>query len=589
MGANKTLEKNEEKNDEKNIEKNEKKEKLNEESKEKADETKQKNDVKEKVEINHEINVKEKAEAKHEKKKSKKLNVIISVIIIIILIIIGSITIFSIININNKNIINGVKIDEINVSDKSIEDARKEINDYVSKKLNEDITMFYNEYELTIKPEQAGAIFYIDESIENAYAIGRNGNFLSNDLEIIDARLNGKNIELKLEIDNQILEKLIIEINENIEGTVKQPNYYIEGNELIIDSGKEGNTVDNNALKELIYSKIKEQDGDSKKIEIPVKNTKPEKIDIDKIYNEIHKEPQDAYISKEPFEFHPHVEGVDFAISIDEAKKMLEEEKEQYKIPLKIIKPKITNNSLGDEAFPDKLSSFSTKFSTANTNRAENIRISVNKINNVILMPGEEFSYNNILGPRTPEAGYKLGAAYIGGKVVSDYGGGVCQTSSTLYNAVLLSNLEITSRTSHYFATDYVAVGRDATVYWPTLDFKFKNNRNYPIKIKAVVNGGTILVDILGLKEETDYEVEIQSYVTSYIPIKVEYEDDNSLAEGKEIVKQAGSSGIRSETYKILKKDGNIISKTLVSRDVYSGKSKIIRRGTKKVEPENAQ
>lgn len=544
------------------------------------------NQVLEKDEPKEEVKLDEKIEKKITVKNKKKIIVICTIIFSLLLIIAGTL-IFSIININNKNIINGVKIENIDVSDKTLEEAKMEINNYINERINEDIILFYNQYEISIKPEQVGVIFCLDEAINEAYKIGKNGNFLVNDFEVINAKFNEKNIDLKIEIDEQIYEKMLIDINTNIEGAVKQSNYYIEGNELIINSGKEGKIVNSTELKNIIYNKMKNKTPNTEKILIPVNDVKPDKIDIDKIYSEIYKEPQDAYVSKDPFEIHTHVEGIDFDISIDEVKKLLQEEKEQYKIPLKNIKPSITNDNLGDEAFPDELSSFSTNFSTADTNRTTNIKISVNKINGIVLMPGEEFSFNKILGPRTPQAGYKLGAAYIGGKVVSDYGGGVCQTSSTLYNAVILSNLEVTSRANHYFAPNYVPVGRDATVYWSSLDFNFKNNRNYPIKIKAVVNGGTIKVDIFGKKEDTDCEVEIQSYVTSYIPIKVEYENDASLLEGTEVVKQAGSNGIRSETYKILKKDGNVVSKTLISRDVYSGKSKIIRIGTKKVINEN--
>lgn len=579
------------------IEKEEKKELLIEKEKQQNDtneilaEKNNKEVIKENPQV-REIIKKEEKECKtkkERKKKNKKSILIITILALILIVLILIITIFSIYNINNSNIIYGIEIEDIDISNKSVEDAKKQIEVYINKKLNEDITLFCDEYEITIKPEHAGIVYYLDETIQEAYAIGRQSNFLVNDFEIIKTIINGKNINLKLEIDNAIFEKFLLEINQNLKGSVEQPNYYIENNELIINAGKEGNIVDKEKLKERIYNKVKNQSNENSKIEIPTMKSEPENIDIDKIYSEIHKEPQDAYVTKEPFEIHSHVEGIDFNITVEEAKKMLEEPKEQYKIPLKIIKPNITNDSLGDEAFPDRLSTYSTKFSTANVNRSTNIRISVNKINGVVLMPGEEFSYNNTIGPTTPQAGYKPGAAYIGGKVVTDYGGGVCQTSSTLYNAALLSNLEITSRTSHYFASDYVPIGRDATVYSPSLDFKFKNNRDYPIKIKAFVDGGTLQVDIFGVKQESDCEVEIESYVTGYIPAKVEYENDSSLSEGTEVVKEYGSSGSRSETYKILKKDGNIISRTLVSRDVYSGHSKVIRRGTQKIVQENGE
>lgn len=100
-------------------------------------------------------------------------------------------------------------------------------------------------------------------------------------------------------------------------------------------------------------------------------------------------------------------------------------------------------------------------------------------------MPGETFSYNQTVGERTIAAGYKEAGAYAGGKVVQDVGGGICQTSSTLYNAALLANLEIVDRSNHQFLTSYVDASRDATVAWGSIDFQFKNTRTYPIKIEA--------------------------------------------------------------------------------------------------------
>ena len=124
-------------------------------------------------------------------------------------------------------------------------------------------------------------------------------------------------------------------------------------------------------------------------------------------------------------------------------------------------------------------------------------------------MPGEVFSYNSIVGERTIAAGYKNAAIYENGQVVDGLGGGICQVSSTLYNAVLYANLEVVERTNHMFLTTYVSGGRDATVAYGSLDFKFKNNRDYPVRIASSVQGGYCTVQIYGLKKEDDYQVEI--------------------------------------------------------------------------------
>lgn len=516
--------------------------------------------------------------------KKKNINIGVCILICIFAIIFIVFLWISVKNNLNKNIINGIKVDNVDLSNMSLEDGRNKLNNYINTRLNNNIKFNYEEYNVEVNPLDIGITYNVEEAINEAYNVGRNENIFFNNFNVIKTNIKGKKIDLKTIVNEEKFNSFIKEINGNLSNGVQQPSYYIEKNDLIITAGKEGISVNEEEFKKIILEKINSEVNNEEKVVIPVKIIKPNDIDIDNIYKEVHKEAQNAYITKDPFEIHPHVDGVEFAISIDEVKTMLQEKQEKYTIPLKITKPKVTTDSLGDEAFPNRLATYSTKYSTADVNRTTNIKISVNKINGVVLLPGEEFSYNKVLGPRTPQAGYKLGAAYIGGKVVSDYGGGVCQTSSTLYNAVLLSNLEITSRTSHYFAAAYVPVSRDATVYWPSLDFKFKNNRNYPIKIKASTSNGVINVEIFGITEESDYEVELQSYVTSYIPYNTEYKDDNTLPEGKEVVEQAGTNGIRSEAYKILKKDGKVISKTLLSRDTYSTKARIIRRGTKKTE-----
>lgn len=516
--------------------------------------------------------------------KKKKINIGVGILICVFAIILITFLWISIKNNLNKNIIKGIKVDNVDLSNMSLEEGRDKLNNYINTRLNNNIKFNYEEYNVEVNPLDIGITYNVEEAINEAYNVGRNENIFCNNFNVIKSNIKGKKIDLKTTINEEKFNSFIKEINGNLSNGVQQPSYYIEKNDLIITAGKEGISVNEEEFKKIILEKINTEVNNEEKVTIPVKIIKPNDIDIDNIYKEVHKEAQDAYITKDPFEIHPHVEGVEFSISIDEVKTMLQEKQEKYTIPLKITNPKVTTDSLGDEAFPNRLATYSTKYSTADVNRTTNIKISVNKINGVVLLPGEEFSYNKVLGPRTPQAGYKLGAAYIGGKVVSDYGGGVCQTSSTLYNAVLLSNLEITSRTSHYFAAAYVPVSRDATVYWPSLDFKFKNNRKYPIKIKAYTSNGVIKVEIFGTAEGSDYEVELQSYVTSYIPYNTEYKDDNTLPEGKEVVEQAGTNGIRSEAYKILKKDGKVISKTLLSRDTYSTKARIIRRGTKKTE-----
>ena len=282
-------------------------------------------------------------------------------------------------------------------------------------------------------------------------------------------------------------------------------------------------------------------------IELVVKSQKPNSIDIEKIYNEIRKDPKDAYYTQNPFSVYPSENGLDFNISLNEAKAILNDKtKDEYTIPLKILYPKVTTNMIGTEAFPDLLSTFSTNYPASNKNRTTNLVLAANKINGTVLMPGETFSYNKVVGARTIAAGYKEAAIYVSGSVVDGLGGGICQITSTLYNAVVYANLEVTQRTNHQFVPSYVTASRDATVVYGSIDFQFKNNRNYPIKLVCSVSNGVANFKIFGLKQDDDCQVEISSYVT-----------------GK------SSTAIYSEAYKILKRDGKVIGSQLLSKDTY--------------------
>jgi len=183
----------------------------------------------------------------------------------------------------------------------------------------------------------------------------------------------------------------------------------------------------------------------------------------------------------------PHVEGKDFDLVA--AKELLKEEKDEYEIPLIITLPAITTNKIGTKAFPHLLGRYTTKYDSGIIGRSNNLELAARKIDGVIVMPGEIFSYNKTVGKRTVESGFQEGLGYAAGKAVPMIGGGICQTSSTLYDAVVYANLEIVERYNHMFNTVYAGAGRDATVSWGTADFRFRNTRTYPIMIKATARG----------------------------------------------------------------------------------------------------
>ena len=516
-------------------------------------------------------------------KNDRKLILPIAIISILILVLIFSV-IFALININNEKIFDNISIMGIDVSNMTREEANKAVKDVINAKISEELFLKKDDYETSLNANQINAVFDVENAVNQAYNIGRDGNIVTNNYGILWVTLFGKDIDCSLNYDEETLIEKIADISSKLPGAVVQSSYYIEDEELIIVKGKAGLTIKTEELKEQILNELKQVNKIYDIITIPTEQVQPEAIDVEKIRNEIYKEPQDAYVSKNPTTVHTHVNGVDFAVSIEAAKEIISEDKDEYVIPLKITLAEKTLDDLGEEAFPDLLSEYTTIYDPSNKNRSNNLSISAEKIDGTIVMPGETFSYNQTVGERTIAAGYKEAGAYAGGRVVQDVGGGICQTSSTLYNAALLANLEIVDRSNHQFLTSYVSASRDATVAWGSIDFQFKNTRTYPIRIEAEAKNGVCKMAIYGIKEETEYEVLIQSVVNSYLPYTTVYEDDPTLAEGKEVVEQSGYTGCTSEAYRILKLNGEVVSKTLLSKDTYDPMTRIIRRGTKPAE-----
>ena len=314
-------------------------------------------------------------------------------------------------------------------------------------------------------------------------------------------------------------------------------------------------------------------------IEIPVETRTPQNIDIDKIHNEVYKQAQDAYYTKDPFTIYPEVEGIDF--DVEKAKEMIAAEvKDEYVIDLIITEPNITIDEIGTEAFPDQLSTFTTRYDASDKDRTTNLVLACQKLNGKVIMPGQTFSYNETLGPRTAAAGYKNAKIYESGQVVDGLGGGICQISSTLYNAALMSDMEIVERRNHQFVTSYVKAGRDATVVYGSTDFRFKNTRTYPVKIIASAKSGIATVSIFGIKEaDRDYTYTFKTETVSTIPFTTKYVEDSSLASGKEVVKQKGANGLVTKTYMTKLLNGKVVSTELLSKDTYSAMQKIVHRG----------
>lgn len=280
-------------------------------------------------------------------------------------------------------------------------------------------------------------------------------------------------------------------------------------------------TIDTEALSARIVQAFRDHNYETFRYEAEIHEDT--ELDVQSLYEQVFAEKADAVFTEEHV-IEPETVGVSF--DTDEAQRLWDAAAygEEVCIPLIFDYPEVTQAQLEETLFRDQLSTLTTSLWGSTLNRINNVEKAAASINDVILMPGEEFCYNTALGKRTPENGYLLAGAYSGGQTVQEYGGGICQVSSTLYYCSLYANLEITSRTCHYFPVGYIPAGLDATVSWGGPEFKFVNNREYPIVIKAAVDreANSVTVDIWGTDVDGSY---VQMGCSTWLVYDEEYEE----------------------------------------------------------------
>ena len=274
----------------------------------------------------------------------------------------------------------------------------------------------------------------------------------------------------------------------------------------------------------------------------------------------------------------PEQAGAEFDVA--EAQALLDAASpgETVEIPADIQQPHVTAAELKEVLFRDVLGQCRTHVS-GTAARINNVKLSAAACNGVVLNTGDVFSYNATTGQRTTAKGYQAAPAYVGGETVDEVGGGVCQTSSTIYYACLRANLEITERYAHRYVPAYIDWGMDATVSWGGPDYKFTNNTDYPIKIVATYSGGYLTVKILGTNVDGTY-VKMTNEVLSKTNWETVYKDDETLPAGTEKVTTTPYTGYKVKSYRnVYSADGKLISSTYEATSDYKVRNKVISRG----------
>lgn len=295
---------------------------------------------------------------------------------------------------------------------------------------------------------------------------------------------------------------------------------------------------------------------------------------------------QDAIykIENDKFVIKPAVSGRTVAADRllgDIQKSSLSDLPERLGIPMVDVPASVSTESLQALAFDTVIGEFTTRFSVKEENRSANLTAAAKAIDRKVLQPGEIFSFNETVGPRKPETGYKDAYVIINGEYVQGTGGGVCQVSSTLYNAVLLANIGIAERMPHAVAVSYVPTGQDATVNYPNIDFKFKNDTANVLYIRSEVKSGSLTLRIWGKK--SNQSVRLERQVEKEMPFQIEKRPDPTLPAGRVIQDQTGSKGFVVNTWRVVRDAKGNETKQFLGRDTYAPANRILRIGSRGV------
>ncbi len=377
--------------------------------------------------------------------------------------------------------------------------------------------------------------------------------------EVFDSAKNanyksGETVNPDVHYDRQKLLQTVQEFAQKTKVDPVKYSYKRVKDNLDVSAGSPGEKMDEqlvvdeavNLMKELSFNNISAKSEQILNEDIA--------INIDKIKEEIKCDPQDAkysVTSAGKSKYDKESDGVDF--DIEEAKRIITQpEQGTYRIPLKITKPKVTVAQLKSEHdnadCPDVIGTYTSNFSSAEVNRTHNLRKAAEAINNTTLAPGEVFSAIATIGPGNKAQGYKDAIVYTPQGQTQGTGGGICQVTSTLYIAAVRANMDIVERHNHSYTIIYVPLGQDAAFDSGGTDFKFKNTRSTPVRIKATVTNNTLTFIIMGKKNPSeDYDVEMTSYIESTIPKSTSGGKDGCVAVAKKIVRKNGAV-VKEET-----------------------------------------
>ena len=424
---------------------------------------------------------------------------------------------------------------------------------------------------VTVKPLYISRAAGCDSASDHPLTVVESG------WELLRSYLRPTDVTPQLDVVGAKLTDTCETLADTLDCTLVDGSYRLEnGQGLYITKPRDGEKLDGGALRTLLEQRLAARD--LSPAECVYRERQAAALDVQALHDELEGKTVSAVCDKStgrPTQSHV---GVTFDVAAVQSQLDAAAPGAEFLADAEVQFPAVTTEELETAMFRDVLGTSTTKCAGP-WGRHQNIRLAAKAINGNIYNPGEEFWYNAAVGQRTEARGFQPAAAYSGGRTVTSIGGGICQVSSTLYYATLLSDLKIVLRYAHMFDPGYMPVtGCDATVSWGGPDFAFRNDTDYPIKIVTSYNDDTneLTVTIMGTRVNDNYVVMTNQFL-SYSEFKVVYKEDESVSPGDQVVDQYGHNGYEVRTYRnVYDGDGKLLRSTVEATSDYDRGDKII-------------
>jgi vancomycin resistance protein YoaR len=474
--------------------------------------------------------------------------------------------------INDEKIHQGVTISGVDVGGMTKEEAYEALSGALSADPEASLLVVLEERSVSIGAGDVQASVDIRSAVDRAYKIGRTDKASPGNMEISACLPAGRSVMYQ-KISDAAQDFLAEKIDSS---------YELTENMLSVTVGRDGTYLDIDDLCEQVTARFFRKDYTAVTAQF-VKDAAAQ-IDVYTIYREIKKEPRDAYYDVEAHEIVDSVEGIDLDVNAVLDKLENGTPGQKYFFEIYLVKPEITYDDVYNSLFENVLYEFTSDLVNI-PNRTNNVRLAAAAINGTILMPGDEFDFNKIVGERTKEKGYKEATVYVGKDSVPEIGGGICQVASTIYVCTLYSNLKVTERWCHMYYVTYVPAGLDATIYWGSCNYRFINTRNYPIRIDTEQEGLKLTVRFRGTIEDDTY-VEMVSETFDVDPFEtITVVDETKPSDYKEET-VSGYTGRKVRTTRnVYSGDGTLLSSTEEAFSVYRRRDKVITVGPPELPP----